>query len=127
MPGPRRRRQDGRDFALDLETGSRRSPPRSVNGNDGLSPQTLQINDVRFGAPATVQSDWCSNIKMYCVAWDSLGTSDMSVPQYVNVANYNSIQGDNFRVFYVESPSPTGPVPATAVTMNGIDGLVQLL
>jgi hypothetical protein len=102
------------------------TPPRSVNGNDGLSAQTLLINDVRFGVPGTVPSDWCSNIALGWVDWDSLGVSDASVPQYVYVTNYNGVPGDDFQVFYADDSSPTGK-PSNADTKPGIDGVIQAM
>jgi hypothetical protein len=42
----------------------------------------------------------------------------------VYVTNYNGIQGDNFQVFYSQSPSPTGTRPANATTMPGVLGYI---
>jgi hypothetical protein len=100
------------------------TPPRSVNGSDGLSPQTLDINSVQFGHNSAAQQSWWFDIALSYVTSDSLGTSNMSIPQYVYVTNYNDIANDNFQVFYTQSPSPTGPVPPGAKTMALIEGYV---
>jgi PKD repeat protein len=102
------------------------SPPRSVNGSSGLSPQTLDINNVQFANPSGGYQPWFTNISMDYITSDALGTSNMSVPQYVYVTNYNDIQGDNFQVFYSQTPSPTGKPPANATTVTGIEGMVAL-
>jgi hypothetical protein len=102
------------------------TPPRSVNGSSGLSPGTFDINNVQFGTPSQAQASWCANIAMDYLTADSTGTANMSVPQYVYVTNYNGVQGDNFQVFYDQSPSPTGAAPADATTVAGIQGLVDL-
>lgn len=102
------------------------SPVRSTNGTSGaLSPQTLDINNVQFAHPsAASQSGWC-DIAMSYVTSDATGTSDMSIPQYVYVTNYNDVSGDNFQVFYTQSPSPTGTVPSGATKMTYINGYVE--
>jgi PKD repeat protein len=99
-------------------------PARSVNGSSGLSPQTIDIINVQFANDSQAQPSWCANISMNYITSDSVGTSNMSVPQYVYVTNYNDVQGDNFQVFYTQSNSPTGKPPANAKTRSGIDGLV---
>jgi hypothetical protein len=38
------------------------------------------------------------------------------------VTNYNDVQGDNFQVFYTQTPSPTGSLPVNAITMSLIVG-----
>jgi hypothetical protein len=53
-----------------------------------------------------------------------MGTSDMSIAQYVYVTNYDDIAADNFQVFYTQSNSPTGKPPTGSHTMTGIVGLV---
>jgi hypothetical protein len=100
------------------------SPPRSVNGSDGLSPATFDINNVQFDTPAAAPSNFCANISMDYLTADATGTSNMKIPQYVYVTNYNGVQGDNFQVFYKESNSPTGTPPSNAKPLAGIDGLV---
>ena len=100
------------------------TPPRSVNGNSGLSPGTLDIVNVLFANPSQAPQSWWTNISMNYVTSDSLGTSTMSVPQYVYVTNYDDVQGDNFQVFYSQSNSPTGTPPANATTRALIGGLV---
>jgi hypothetical protein len=42
----------------------------------------------------------------------------------VYVTNYNGIPGDNFQVYYSQSPAPTGTPPAGAKAMAGVVGLV---
>jgi PKD repeat protein len=100
------------------------TPPRSVNGNGGLSPGILDIINVLFANPSQAPSSWWANIAMDYLTSDSLGSSALNVPQFVYVTNYNQVQGDNFQVFYTQSPSPTGPAPANATTRPDIDGLV---
>jgi len=100
------------------------TPPRSVNGSDGLSPGTLAIINVQFANPAQAPQNWWSNIAMSYLTSDSLGTASMNIPQNVDVTNYDDVQGDNFQVFYSETPSPTGTAPANAKTVSDIDGLV---
>jgi PKD repeat protein len=97
------------------------SPPRSVNGATNLSPQTIDIINVSFAQPSTA---FTANIDMDYITSDATGGSNMSIPQYVYVTNYDGIQGDNFQVFYSQSSSPTGTPPATAKTMVAIIGLV---
>jgi hypothetical protein len=99
------------------------TPPRSVNGSSGLSPQTLNIINDTFAHPPQAQSSWWYDISMSYVTSDSLGTSNMSIAQYVYVTNYNGIAGDNFQVFYSQSNSPTGTSPPNAMPMSLIDGL----
>jgi len=48
----------------------------------------------------------------------------MNIPQSVDVTNYDDVQGDDFQVFYSETPSPTGTAPASAKSMSDIAGLV---
>jgi hypothetical protein len=79
------------------------TPPRSVNGSNGLEPQTLNIITVRFGHSSAAPQSWWYDIAMSYVVSDSLGTSNFSVPQYVYVTNYNGTQGDNFQVFYSQN------------------------
>jgi PKD repeat protein len=100
------------------------TPPRSVNGSTGLSPQTLDIISCTFSHPSEAPSTWWFDISMDYLTSDSLGTSNMHIAQYVYVTNYNDIQGDNFQVFYTQSNSPTGTPPSGAHTMALIDGLV---
>jgi hypothetical protein len=100
------------------------SPPRSVNGSSGLSPNTLNINNVQFANPPQAQPSWCANISMDYVTSDSLGTSNMNIAQYVYVTNYNDTQGDNFQVFYSQTPSPTGAIPSNATTRADINGKI---
>jgi hypothetical protein len=100
------------------------TPPRSVNGSSGLSPNTFDITNVQFASPSQAQPSWCYNIAMSYLTSDSLGTSNMSVAQSVHVTNYNDIAGDDFQVYYSQSASPTGTPPANAKTMAGILGYV---
>jgi hypothetical protein len=96
------------------------SPARSVNGNKGLSPMTLDITNVRFSHPAQGHADWQFNVSLDPITVDALGTSDFSVPQLVYVYDYNGVAGDNFQVFY------TGHSPTTT-TRPDINGYVQAL
>jgi hypothetical protein len=109
---------------LDNTTNIDLTPARSVNGNAGLSAQTLDIISCTFANPSGAPQSWWSNISMNYVTSDALGTSDMTIPQYVYVTNYNGTQCDNFQVFYTQSNSPTGKPPAGAKSMSLIDGLV---
>jgi hypothetical protein len=100
------------------------TPPRSVNGNTGLSPGTLDILNVQFANPAQAAQGSCSNISMDYVTSDALGTSDMSILENVYVTSYDDVQGNNFQVFYAETPSPNGTHPANAKAMTDINGLI---
>ncbi len=101
------------------------APPRSTNGASGLSPQTLDITSVQFSHPSAAPQSWWYDVSMDYITSDAQGTSNMSIPQYVYVTNYNDVQGDNFQVFYTQSPSPTGTVPAGATTKQYINGYVE--
>jgi hypothetical protein len=101
------------------------TPPRSVNGSNGLSPQTLNIISVQFANPSQVPPSSCYNIAMNYVISDALGTSNMSIAQYIYVTNYND-GAQNFQVFYSQTPSPTGPLPPGAKTMTDILGEILL-
>jgi hypothetical protein len=94
------------------------TPPRSVNGSDGLSPMTLNITSDQFAHSSAAPSAWWYDVSMSYVTSDSLGTSNFSIPQYVYVYNYNNVQGDNFDVFYTQN-SPT------KTTQQYINGYVQ--
>ena len=87
--------------------------------------QTIDINNVRFANSGSNAFGYTNaNISMNYVTGDALGTAQMSVPQYVEVTNYNGAQRNNFQVFYSQGASPTGSAPAGAVTMTDIAGLV---
>jgi hypothetical protein len=102
------------------------SPPRSVNGSDSLSPMTLNITNDVFAHPSTANSSWWYDISMSYITSDSLGTSNMSIPQYVYVTSYNGIADDDFQVFYSQSPAPTGTLPPGTSPMALILGLVLM-
>jgi hypothetical protein len=90
-----------------------------------MLPQTVDINNVQFANPASnAFGETNENISMTYVTLDDLGKSDMSVPQYVYVTSYNGTAGDNFQVFYSQTPSPTGTPPPGARPRPGIVGLV---
>jgi PKD repeat protein len=97
------------------------TPPRSVSGNVGLAPQTININNVRFANPSSNAFGMTNyNVSMTYIVADAKGTSNLSIPQLVYVYNYNGVQGDNFEVFYsVNSP--------TTNTQPGILGDVQAI
>jgi PKD repeat protein len=101
------------------------TPARSVNGSSGLSPQTINIANVQFAHPSTAPTSSWLDISMDYTTSDSLGTSNMSVAQYVYVTNYDNITGDNFQVFYTQSNSPTGAPPAGSTTMAYIGGYIK--
>jgi hypothetical protein len=104
------------------------TPPRTVNGSpSNLLAQRINITNVKFANPAGAnpnQTGPSYNISMDYVTSDDLGTSNMSVPQSVFVTNYNGVSGDNFQVYYSQTPSPTGKPPAGAKTRSGIEGLI---
>jgi surface-anchored protein len=100
------------------------TPPRSVNGSSGLSPQTLDILNCMFYHPSAAPTSWWLDIDMDYVTSDALGTSNMNIKQYVYVTNYNDVVGDNFQVFYSQSNSPTGAPPSGAKPRALIGGLV---
>jgi hypothetical protein len=94
------------------------TPPRSVNGSNGLSPQTLDIVSDTFAHPSTAPAAWWYDVSTSYLTSDSLGTSNFSVPQYVYVTNYDGISGDNFQVFYTQN------APSNATTQKYILGKV---
>jgi PKD repeat protein len=91
------------------------SPPRSVNGSSGLSPQTLNITNDTFAHPSTAPSNWWYDVSLDWVSSDSLGTANTGIPQYVYVYNYNAVAGVNFQVFYKNN----SPTTATQQYING--------
>jgi hypothetical protein len=95
------------------------TPPRSVNGSNGLSPMTLNIVNVKFAHFSTAPKSSWEDITMNYIVSDSLGTSNFSIPQYVFVTNYNGTANDNFEVYYKEENHP-----ANAVTMPLIYGYI---
>jgi hypothetical protein len=101
------------------------SPPRTVNGATGLLPQTVNINNVQFASPSSNAFGYTNeNIIMDYITQDDLGTAQMNDPQYVYVNNYNDVLGDNFQLYYSQTPSPTGTIPANATTRAEIVGSV---
>jgi PKD repeat protein len=90
------------------------SPPRSVNGSNGLSPMTLDITNITFAHPSAAPKSWWYDVSMSYIVSDSLGTSNFSIPQYVYVTNYNGISGDNFEIYYKQS-APAGAVPMALI------------
>jgi PKD repeat protein len=103
------------------------SPARNVGGgiNTVMEPQTIDISNDQFANPSSnAFGSTNGNISMSYITSDSLGTSNMSIPQYVYVTNYNDVQGDNFQVFYTQTPSPTGSIPVGAKTLSGISGYI---
>jgi PKD repeat protein len=95
--------------------------PFSTNGDNGLSPSTINISNITFAQPPQLPASWEYNIYMDSSSIDSV---NVNIPQYVYVTNYNGIVGSNYQLFYTQTPSPTGPLPPNATTMQWIDGYV---
>ncbi|MCI0682531.1 MAG: G8 domain-containing protein [Gemmataceae bacterium] len=97
------------------------SPPRSVNGSGDLSPKRLEVRNVTFAHPPSINQNQWTDIEMDYVIQDNAGTSNLNVADLVFVYDFNGDPDDDFQVFYTQT------APADAEDREFIDGKVKYL